>query len=572
MEDPRFGASYQPYYDTSHALLIGISAYDQVGPPLDNAARDASALAEVLRSHAGFPTPQLILDAEATKANILDSLYGFMRTNPDDRLIVFFAGHGAYTPAFPRERGFLVPYDARRTSLASLISWDELTSAAATFPAKHVLFLIDACFSGLANRRRLLSGSMRFLRLNLIKRCRQVITAGTGIQTVADVGDAMRGHSPMTSTLIEAIGGRAAYEDGIITAANVASYVYNKVARDTDARQRPDYDQYEGDGDFVFVAPQGLSRPQGGTELLAPVPGIIVPEESAGDPLLGARVKGYLADPGAGLRLHDVVTGEIRRVIGLIADDRLPQESEWTDADFRNQVMKYDAALYDLCGVQALLAYWSAPSNVLTLAPRRLFDRITPWFNVITEPMRLQFYPPLCLLYAGGIAAVAAGRYDTLFTLLTSPMSGFGPWKSESEPLLATVTTGIGKRVSFRAMPGLEHDDFAQSSYLHRTLQPILDDALFLGSDYEEAFDKFELLYALENGNYRHRRFGEAWFPTGRFADTDTDPPPALTRLRTEASSKGDDWAPLKAGFFGGMSQVFTRLADKLEAHIRSTA
>jgi hypothetical protein len=49
--------------------------------------------------------------------------------------------------------GFLVPCDGDVSNLASLIRWDDLTRGADLIEAKHILFLMDACYGGLALNR-----------------------------------------------------------------------------------------------------------------------------------------------------------------------------------------------------------------------------------------------------------------------------------------------------------------------------------------------------------------------------------------------------------------------------------
>ena len=66
----------------------------------------------------------------------------------DDRIVVFFAGHGLTRPGFRGEVGFLVPVDGDTDDLSSLIRWDDLTRNAELIIAKHVLFMMDACYGG----------------------------------------------------------------------------------------------------------------------------------------------------------------------------------------------------------------------------------------------------------------------------------------------------------------------------------------------------------------------------------------------------------------------------------------
>jgi uncharacterized caspase-like protein len=88
---------FLPHYSASRALVIGINAYT-FASPLGYAVNDAEAVAKALRDKWEFPENQvlLLLDGDATRANIMDAYMEFARdgTGPDDRIVVFFAGHG----------------------------------------------------------------------------------------------------------------------------------------------------------------------------------------------------------------------------------------------------------------------------------------------------------------------------------------------------------------------------------------------------------------------------------------------------------------------------------------------
>jgi uncharacterized caspase-like protein len=172
---------YSTNYGKSHALVIGINDYRHVGP-LGYAVNDAEALAELLKTSLGFESENVtvLLDAEATRANILQAflrlaVYG---TEPNDRVLVFFAGHGQTMTSNRGEVGFLVPSDGDPSDLSTLIRWDELTRSSDLIRAKHLLFLMDACYGGLAVTRSLAPGAMRFLRDMMQRVSRQVLTAG----------------------------------------------------------------------------------------------------------------------------------------------------------------------------------------------------------------------------------------------------------------------------------------------------------------------------------------------------------------------------------------------------------
>ncbi len=158
-------------YRTGWALLIGINDYPHLPPQhqLNYAVKDATDLAELLKTGFGFPEENItvITNAEATKIGITNALASFAdpeKVSEEDCVLVFFSGHGQ-TVTLPRggDMGFLVPYDADVDLSGQpnpahyaryCIDMGKLKRDSELIPAKHILFIVDACYSGLA-----LSGS-----------------------------------------------------------------------------------------------------------------------------------------------------------------------------------------------------------------------------------------------------------------------------------------------------------------------------------------------------------------------------------------------------------------------------
>lgn len=159
-------STYKPQYGASHALVVGIDNYEHTSP-LSFAVNDAKAVAQCLIDRFDFPAGniQVLGGGDATRAEILKAFMSFAgrEVAPDDRILFFFAGHG-YTLSERRETGFLVPQDGDPDDLSTLIRWDEFTRNADLIPAKHMLFLMDACYGGLAvHRKAAPAGSKRFI-------------------------------------------------------------------------------------------------------------------------------------------------------------------------------------------------------------------------------------------------------------------------------------------------------------------------------------------------------------------------------------------------------------------------
>ncbi|HLK91427.1 MAG TPA: polysaccharide deacetylase family protein [Polyangia bacterium] len=249
-------------YRESWAVVVGINAY-QSWPRLAYAVNDAQAVREILVRKYGFPADHVttLLDGEATREKILaalgDNLADGRKVTKDDRVFVFFAGHGV-TRKLPsgKSQGFIVPVDAAAESFQSTaISMTNLQDASDAIPAKHVFFVMDACYSGLALTRGGAAGGgdrSQYLMEITRRQAREVLTAGGGDEQVADNGPG--GHSIFTWTLLQGLEGKADLDgDGAITATELAAYVAPGVS--SLSRQTPAFGHLAGDegGDLVFV-------------------------------------------------------------------------------------------------------------------------------------------------------------------------------------------------------------------------------------------------------------------------------------------------------------------------------
>ncbi|MGH2612803.1 MAG: caspase family protein, partial [Rhabdochlamydiaceae bacterium] len=188
-------------YDCSRALVIGINQYKNASP-LGYAVSDAKEIRDIIINELYFDSENVIYlsNEKATKSRILKAFLSFTTEDVkvDDRLLVFFAGHGHTRTGFRGEVGYLVPYDADMNDYSSFIRWDELTRNAELVRAKHILFIMDACYGGLAINRDLQPGSSRFLKDMYQRFSRQVITAGKADEVVSDVGGPIPNHSVFT--------------------------------------------------------------------------------------------------------------------------------------------------------------------------------------------------------------------------------------------------------------------------------------------------------------------------------------------------------------------------------------
>src|ERR1043165_6813665 len=130
----------QPTYDSSWAMIVGINDYQQMRH-LNYAVRDAEGVAELLKKQFDFKDEKifLCLNEDARKDNLLRILNKLAdETQPDDRVLIFFAGHGV-THTYPNgdKVGYLVPFDAEDGDRLSYIEMKTFIEEGNHTSAKH---------------------------------------------------------------------------------------------------------------------------------------------------------------------------------------------------------------------------------------------------------------------------------------------------------------------------------------------------------------------------------------------------------------------------------------------------
>jgi hypothetical protein len=414
---------------------------------------------------------------------------------------------------------------------------------------------------------------MRFQRDMLMRCARQVLTAGKANEVVADSGGPLPNHSVFTGHFIEALQGKAESVPGFLTANGVISYVYQAVSADHNSQQTPHFGYLNGDGDMILKAPF-LS--DGGTseqeerkdeDMLFSVPSVSISGQA--DTVTDVeQVKEMLSEERFRLKLHDRVSQQVREVLSQTADDYFPLSGAWSPEQFVERLKKYEEVLQDLLDALVLIAYWGGLPNrtTISLPFKHLAGRLamvsgtTAWIN-------LRWYPINLMLYSGGIAAVAARKYEHLYSMFYSSVPDQNTLRGGDAIVLGASTNAMTELdQAFKTIPRHERNRVPRSEYLFKVLQPRLDDLLFLGTDYEEAFDRFELLYALE---FVHRFRADddgamVWGPIGRFGwKVGRGEGGPFNSLVREAEKLGSSWGPINAGLFGGEVQRFREVAAK---------
>lgn len=305
------------FYAKSWAVVIGINSYENF-PSLEYAINDATAVATRLKSM-GFEVISL-LDTHATRENILQTLQEQLPTavGRDDRLVIFYAGHGAAgILSTGEEVGFIIPSDGKSNvdgrqlqiiggeiavdgdyqsfaQKANFISVDDIRNVSDTVPAKHILYIIDGCYSGFldpaayarvrsskdvktaqgtdkarslviesptADKKTPLpspkSDPARYFQIITARDTVQILTAGSSGEAVYEKS----GHGLFTHYLLQALDGaadksedpNAVVGDCVVTATELGNYLKEKVPSASNFSQSPLFNRLSGEGEFIFV-------------------------------------------------------------------------------------------------------------------------------------------------------------------------------------------------------------------------------------------------------------------------------------------------------------------------------
>jgi hypothetical protein len=240
-------------------VAIGISRYaDGNVRQLSYADRDAQEIDAYYRDTMGLPAGQrfLLINEQATLKSIktlLGTRLPQMATNPDDTVIIFFAGHGQrIRDAASLDRDgfnkYLVAYDSSDAEpYATALPFYEISEIVRRLAAERVVVLIDSCFSGAEALGRSMSRDRRERGPVDEEFLERIVASGEGriMLTASQAGepaleqDALR-HGVFTYYLLEALKGAAhRHEDGTVDVNELEAYVSEHVPVATHGLQHP---------------------------------------------------------------------------------------------------------------------------------------------------------------------------------------------------------------------------------------------------------------------------------------------------------------------------------------------
>lgn len=236
------------------------------------------------------------------------------------------------------------------------------------------------------------------------------------------------------------------------------------------------------------------------------------------------------------------------------------------EEQFSDRLIKYEASISELITIVILIARWGdhLHRSLIEMLFSRLRDNQLSRDGQVVY-LGLQWYPISFLLYAGGIAALAAQNYDNLASILTAPIQESS--SSTRKPVVVPTIDGmleVERCNAFKVLPGYDRYYTPRSEYAYKAVQPYIDDLLFLGRNYDHMFDRFEILLGLTFADLTREDGDRVWGPIGRFGwkirgmRSSEDP---LKSITEEVALHRENSPLLKAGLFGGSFSRFEKIA-----------
>lgn len=280
-----------------------------------------------------------------------------------------------------------------------------------------------------------------------------------------------------------------------------------------------------------------------------------------------ASLKRYLPEERHKIRLHDLVAREVAQIGERLVSDEFDTSQRWDPELFRERVKRMEALTETAEALLAVGCYWGRSSQHAVWRKALTRTARNQALGGTTVYINLKSYPALRMLYAGGIAAVANRRFDTLAALFMTPL--LNPRTAQEEravQVLAPFQVMDGDAGKF--LPGLDRRFTPLSDHLFDTIRPAFEDLQIDDSTFQEAFDVFEYFLGLV---FSHVSSTRGWGPVGRLGWKWRSWPSETSkfdRIREEAELAGADWEPLRAGLFSGQLQEFLEVEERYRKHV----
>ena len=235
-----------PALENAHALIVGIANYQKINPLPATVLKDAQDIYNLLVSpnYGGYvpDNVQLLLDSQATQANLREALSSIaQKSDVDSSVVIYISSHGGQVDFGPHAGEYLLPVDADCTSGTSLaqtaIAGTDFTEALRAITARKLVVLFDCCHAGGIGQPK--DANAPVVKGGLSDSYYDRLKQGTGRAILASSRSTESSYvipgadnSLFTQHLLAGLQGGIASDDGLIRIFDLFEYVQPKVTSD----------------------------------------------------------------------------------------------------------------------------------------------------------------------------------------------------------------------------------------------------------------------------------------------------------------------------------------------------
>ena len=216
-----------------------------------------------------------------------------------------------------------------------------------------------------------------------------------------------------------------------------------------------------------------------------------------------ASLKRFLTEPKYRIQLADLVDDEVERVVGQTSGADFDAHNPYpTKETVTARIRAYEAACSTLTAMATVGGRWAEEEHfdIWQRALQRLAS--VPLMGGYREWLELRRYPATLLLYALGLGAVYANRFDFLGRLFSTSVNRPHNERNRVTQYLAPDLYCDGNTSKLQILEGMSESPFPLNDWVQRTLLGFTKGIFPDEDQYTLIFDKLEILISLNSFFY----------------------------------------------------------------------
>ncbi|HOO52829.1 MAG TPA: SIR2 family protein [Methanothrix sp.] len=287
---------------------------------------------------------------------------------------------------------------------------------------------------------------------------------------------------------------------------------------------------------------------------------------------LVAQIKKYIVDDRYKISLQDLVYQEVAKLYSEISDEKkfpLNYSKNKIEDEIKRRIQLYESLTEPVLSMVIVGSYWGNKSHdkLWTYCIERMAN-LPGERHGIGELSNLRLYPALLLLYGGGIASIAAEKYDLLYSLLMDvavrDIYEEGP-AAQKLNVFNVMNENIGNVLDTESPT-------PTNEQIYKVLREPLKDIITQDTKYQKYFYRFEYLSALVESYLNKKQGKNVWSPVGPFCWGYVPPlrGSIMEDIDLEIETVGSNWQPLQAGLFRGSIDEFKDIKKECDQKIHT--